>query len=307
MEVDEDGEPYAESYEEEPAWDDWDSLATDRPDAPGPAEAPPGPADDAPAPAEGAGPAGPLPYVPAARPPSELTPEESRTLASWDRDLDALAGELRRARATVRDVVVPASLSATQLLHLAEDPDAFARELARPMPRPPQPAARRGTRFHAWVESRWEELPLPMLGFDELPGGDGDESDIDIADERELAELKEAFERTEYARRTPYRVETPFQISLAGRTVRGRIDAVYRADDGSHEIVDWKTSRHRTADPLQLAVYRLAWAELHDLPLDSVTATFLYVRTGETVRPRSLPGRPELERLLLDEQPSRAR
>ncbi|WP_327177865.1 ATP-dependent helicase [Streptomyces sp. NBC_01335] len=307
VEVDEDGEPYAESYEEEPAWDDWDSLATDRPDAPGPAEAPPGPADDAPAPAEGAGPAGPLPYVPAARPPSELTPEESRTLASWDRDLDALAGELRRARATVRDVVVPASLSATQLLHLAEDPDAFARELARPMPRPPQPAARRGTRFHAWVESRWEELPLPMLGFDELPGGDGDESDIDIADERELAELKEAFERTEYARRTPYRVETPFQISLAGRTVRGRIDAVYRADDGSHEIVDWKTSRHRTADPLQLAVYRLAWAELHDLPLDSVTATFLYVRTGETVRPRSLPGRPELERLLLDEQPSRAR
>ncbi|MGW2838094.1 ATP-dependent helicase [Streptomyces sp. NPDC001493] len=333
--------PYEEPYEEELDWDDWDSLATERDplategdpltterdplaterDSPatgrdslatGRPEVLPPPQAAADAPAETAGPAGPLPYVPAARPSSEapgseLTPEESRTLASWDRDLDALAGELRRARATVRDVVVPASLSATQLLLLAEDPDAFARELARPMPRPPQPAARRGTRFHAWVESRWEELPLPMLGFDELPGASGDENDIDIADERELAELKEAFERTEYARRTPYRVETPFQISLAGRTVRGRIDAVYRADDGSHEIVDWKTSRHRTADPLQLAVYRLAWAELHDLPLDSVTATFLYVRTGETVRPRSLPGRPELERLLRDEPPSRAR
>ncbi|MYW12097.1 UvrD-helicase domain-containing protein, partial [Streptomyces sp. SID2563] len=70
------------------------------------------------------------PEVPAPR----LTPEETRTLASWDRDLDALAGELRRARATVRDVLVPASLSATQLLRLADDPDAFARELARPMP-----------------------------------------------------------------------------------------------------------------------------------------------------------------------------
>ncbi|MFD6533039.1 UvrD-helicase domain-containing protein [Streptomyces sp. NPDC060184] len=315
-------EPYAESYEEELDWDDWDSLATDRPE-----ETPQAATETSRAAAQPAagttGADGPLPYVPAARPPggpdaeseltpesepapaTGLTPEESRTLASWDRDLDALAGELRRARATVRDVVVPASLSATQLLLLAEDPDAFARELARPMPRPPQPAARRGTRFHAWVESRWEELPLPMLGPDELPGGP--DTDADIADERELAELKEAFERTEYARRTPYRVETPFQISLAGRTVRGRIDAVYRADDGSHEIVDWKTSRHRAADPLQLAVYRLAWAELHDLPLDSVTATFLYVRTGETVRPRSLPGRPELERLLLDEQPSRAR
>ncbi|MEV6165325.1 UvrD-helicase domain-containing protein [Streptomyces sp. NPDC052052] len=260
-------------------------------DAPFPEEAPfP---DDAPA-----------PHVPAARVPervpARLTPEESRTLASWDRDLDALTGELRRARATVRDVLVPAALSATQLLRLAEDPDGFAQELARPMPRPPQPAARRGTRFHAWVESRFEELPLPMLGPDELPGGD--ESDAEIEDERDLAALKEAFERTPYARRTPYRVETPIQITLAGRVIRGRIDAVYRTGD-TYEIVDWKTTRARTADPLQLAVYRLAWAELHDVPLADVTATFLYVRSGETVRPTRLPGREELERLLLDEPP----
>ncbi|MEU2025646.1 ATP-dependent DNA helicase [Streptomyces sp. NPDC016469] len=240
------------------------------------------------------------PEVPAPRTPARLTPEETRTLASWDRDLDALAGELRRARATVRDVLVPASLSATQLLRLADDPDAFARELARPMPRPPQPAARRGTRFHAWVESRFEELPLPMLGPDELPGGD--DGDTDIADERDLADLKEAFERTPYARRTPYRVETPFQITLAGRVIRGRIDAVYRTGD-TYEIVDWKTGRAHTADPLQLAVYRLAWAELHGLPLTDVTATFLFVRTGEAVRPASLPGRRELERILLDEPP----
>ncbi|MEU1490823.1 ATP-dependent DNA helicase [Streptomyces sp. NPDC005776] len=260
--------------------------------------------DDAPFPDDIPSPAPSAPHVPAARAPEQLparlTPEESRTLASWDRDLDALAGELRRARATVRDVLVPASLSATQLLRLADDPDGFAQELARPMPRPPQPAARRGTRFHAWVESRFEELPLPMLGPDELPGGD--ESDADIADERDLAELKEAFERTPYARRTPYRVETPFQITLAGRVIRGRIDAVYRTGN-TYEIVDWKTSRTNTADPLQLAVYRLAWAELHGLPLTDVTATFLFVRSGESVRPTRLPGRPELERILLDEPP----
>ncbi|MFF8967444.1 UvrD-helicase domain-containing protein [Streptomyces globisporus] len=293
---------------------DWDALPTERP--PGAAETAPDPADTPrePAPHTGVAPdpasepaphTEPPPHIPAARhapettgPADRLTPEEARTLASWDRDLDSLAGELRRARATVREVVIPAALSATQLLRLAEDPEAFAQELARPMPRPPQPAARRGTRFHAWVESRYEELPLPMLGPDELPGGD--ESDAEIADERDLAELKEAFERTAYARRTPYRVETPFQITLAGRVIRGRIDAVYRTGD-TYEIVDWKTTRHRTADPLQLAVYRLAWAELHDLPLDAVTATFLYVRTGETVHPQGLPGRAELERILLDE------
>ncbi|GAA2515580.1 ATP-dependent DNA helicase [Streptomyces gobitricini] len=233
-----------------------------------------------------------------------LTPEEARAIASWDRDLDALTGELLRARATTRDVLLPASLSASQLLRLAADPDGFAQELARPMPRPPQPAARRGTRFHAWVEARFEELPLPMLGPDELPGGEVYADEPEIADERDLAALKEAFENTVYAHRTPHRVEAPFQLALAGRVVRGRIDAVYRdvdPDTGAvtYEIVDWKTNRSRTADPLQLAVYRLAWAEQHGLPLEAVTAAFVYVRTGEVVRPDDLPGRDAIERVLL--------
>ncbi|MET8560409.1 ATP-dependent DNA helicase [Streptomyces flaveolus] len=233
------------------------------------------------------------------RPATALTPEEARTIASWDRDLDALTGELVRARQTVTEVPLPATLTATQLLRLAEDPDGLAQELARPMPRPPQPAARRGTRFHAWVETRFEELTLPLLEPDELPGGDAE-----ITDERDLEALKEAFESTEYARRTPYRVETPFQLTLAGRVVRGRIDAVYRHDDGdgaTYEIVDWKTGRTGTADPLQLAVYRLAWAEQHGIPPESVTASFLYVRTGEVVRPEGLPDRAALERLLTGE------
>ncbi|WP_031027842.1 ATP-dependent helicase [Streptomyces sp. NRRL WC-3725] len=239
------------------------------------------------------------PRVAEPQPTTALAPEEARTIASWDRDLDALTGELLRARQTVTEVPLPTTLTATQLLRLAEDPDGLAQELARPMPRPPQPAARRGTRFHAWVETRFEELTLPLLEPDELPGGDAE-----IADERDLEALKEAFERTEYARRTPYRVETPFQLTLAGRVVRGRIDAVYRHGDGdgaTYEIVDWKTGRTGTADPLQLAVYRLAWAEQQGIPPESVTASFLYVRTGEVVRPEGLPDRAALERLLTGE------
>ncbi|MFF2212381.1 UvrD-helicase domain-containing protein [Streptomyces antibioticus] len=229
-----------------------------------------------------------------------LTPEEARTVGSWDRDLDALSGELLRARRGVTDVPLPTTLSASQVLRLATDPDGLAQELARPMPRPPQPAARRGTRFHAWVEARFEELTLPLLEPDELPG-----ADAEIADEHDLEALKEAFERTDYARRTPYRVEAPFQLALAGRVVRGRIDAVYKEGDGAsatYEIVDWKTNRLRTADPLQLALYRLAWAEQQGVPVESVTAAFLYVRTGEVVRPAGLPDRAALERLLTGEE-----
>ncbi|WP_042413132.1 ATP-dependent DNA helicase [Streptacidiphilus anmyonensis] len=225
--------------------------------------------------------------------PAPETGEERRLVASWDRDLELLSAELLRARSRVRDVPLPASLSASQLLRVAADPDGFARELARPMPRPPQPAARRGTRFHAWVESRLAVEPLLLLGEDELPGLD----DSGIEDERDLARLKEAFLRSEYAARTPYRIEEPFQLTLGGRVIRGRIDAVYRTGTG-FEVVDWKTNHRETADPLQLAVYRLAWAEREGVELSRVSAAFLYVRSGTVVRPEGLPDRAGLETLL---------
>ncbi|NUP41089.1 MAG: ATP-dependent helicase, partial [Streptomyces sp.] len=299
----EEEDPFAE---ENPA--DWDAWSTDRPTVPHQAAAPEEAGDQRARPHPGT----PKSAAERARAtpgrhavaPTRLTPEEARTLASWDRDLDALTGELLRARETVTDVPLPASLTASQVLRLAADPDGFAQELARPMPRPPQPAARRGIRFHAWVEARFEELTLPMLEPEELPG-----NETEIADERDLEALKDAFERTGYAHRTPHRVEAPFQLAIAGRVVRGRIDAVYKSDDGNgttYEIVDWKTSRSRTADPLQLALYRLAWAEQQGVPLESVNAAFLYVRTGEIVRPDGLPGRSALERLLLDEAAAEA-
>ncbi|MFE0416785.1 UvrD-helicase domain-containing protein [Streptomyces tendae] len=272
---------------------DWDTWTTDRPATP--RESPTVPHQATPH----EQPPGAAPVPPPVPAPARLTPEEARTVASWDRDLDALTGELLRARESVTEVPLPASLTASQLLSLAADPDGFAQELARPMPRPPQPAARRGTRFHAWVEARFEPLTLPLLEPEELPGGDAE-----IADEQDLEFLKDAFERTEYARRTPFRVEAPFQLSLAGRVVRGRIDAVYKEGEGvtaTYEIVDWKTNRAATADPLQLALYRIAWAEQQHVPLASVTAAFLYVRTGEVVRPQGLPDRAALEKLLLAE------
>ncbi|MFF9096610.1 UvrD-helicase domain-containing protein [Streptomyces sp. NPDC014802] len=291
-------DPFAEDAD----WDD--TWPAERPTVPHqaaasepPAPEPPAPEPPAPEPPVTA--PQPQPSPPRADRPEPLTPEEARVVASWDRDLDALTGELLRARDAVTDVPLPASLTASQLLRLAADPDGFAQELARPMPRPPQPAARRGTRFHAWVETRFEALKLPLLEPDELPG-----SDAEIADEHDLEALKEAFERTEYAHRTPYRVEEPFQLSLAGRVIRGRIDAVYKDGDGedaTYEIVDWKTNRRRDADPLQLAVYRLAWAERQGVPVESVTAAFLYVRTGQVVRPGDLPDRAALERLLTSE------
>jgi DNA helicase II / ATP-dependent DNA helicase PcrA len=101
----------------------------------------------------------------------------------------------------------------------------------------------------------------------------------------------------------PYAVEAPFTLLLAGRLIRGRIDAIYKIKTGPNrqelfQVVDWKTNRAESADPLQLAIYRLAWAEVQGIPVDSVDSIFYYVRSDRIVRPDWLPGRAELEQLL---------
>jgi DNA helicase-2/ATP-dependent DNA helicase PcrA len=163
-----------------------------------------------------------------AAPDEDLDVIEAARVADWDLELDRLVAEARADREQVVDVPLPTSLSATALSRLRAEPEAFARELARPMPRQPSPAARFGTRFHAWVEARFGQQDL----FDpvELPG----QGDAGIDSDDDLAELIATFERGRFADRAPHAVEAPFALVLDGQVVRGRIDAVYVAeDDGS--------------------------------------------------------------------------
>jgi DNA helicase-2/ATP-dependent DNA helicase PcrA len=222
----------------------------------------------------------------------DLDVPSAARVAEWDAELAQLLAEARSERATVREVPLPTSLSATALARLREDPEAFAADLARPMPRPPSPAARFGTRFHAWVEARFGQQSL--LDPDDLPG----RGDLGIDDEDELRELVARFEAGPFGDRVPAAVEAPFALVLAGQVVRGRIDAVYDEPGGGFLLVDWKTNREQTADPLQLALYRLAWAELTGTPLSRVRAAFHYVRTSETVEPVDLQDRAQLEAMI---------
>ena len=207
-----------------------------------------------------------------------------RSSSSWPRPVSSVVDEI--------DVRLPASLAASALLRLGADPEGFTRDLARPMPRPPSRAATFGTLFHAWVEAHFGQQPL--LDPDDLPG----RADLGIDDDADLDAVIEAFKAGPFADRIPHAVEAAFALVLDRQVVRGRIDAIYQEDDGTFLVVDWKTNRAATADPLQLAIYRLAWAELVGVPLDQVRAAFHYVRTGETVFPDDLPERAGLESLL---------
>jgi DNA helicase-2/ATP-dependent DNA helicase PcrA len=217
---------------------------------------------------------------------------EVAQVAEWDEELSRLLAEARAGRGDVVEVELPGSVSATSLARLREDPDGFLRDLARPMPRPPSQAARFGTRFHAWVESRFGQQGL--LEPEDLAG----RADVGIEDDADLAEVIAAFEAGPFADRVPYATEAPFSLVLDGQVIRGRIDAVYAEPDKRWLVVDWKTGAVGSPDPMQLAIYRQAWADLVGVPVEQVRAAFHYVRTGETVEPAGLSGRAELAAVL---------
>ncbi|MDQ3105401.1 MAG: PD-(D/E)XK nuclease family protein, partial [Actinomycetota bacterium] len=210
-------------------------------------------------------------------------------LCGLDADLDALLAEAGAASAAGTVVDLPSSVSATIAARAHTEPQRLARELARPMPRRPSVAARFGTRFHAYLESRFGQQQL--IDPDELPG----RADSGIDDDSDLAAVIAAFESGPFAERRPDVVEAPFQVVLAGRVVRGRIDAVYRSAGGGYDVVDWKTGHREDADETQLAIYRVACAELYGVPLDRVRARFCFVRTGMVLEPDRLPDRAALE------------
>lgn len=191
--------------------------------------------------------------------------EDAGQVTQWDESIDHLK-RLAQRRGS-RTVELPDGLSATALMALRADPQAFASGLVRRMPRPPSTSARVGSRFHEWLQERFL-LPATLEEVEAQSG----------TDSKELARLIAAFERGQFAQRTPLGVEVAFLMRRGPHILRGRIDAVYSWPHDGLEflVVDWKTSR-QSADPLQLAIYRQAWAEARGVDPAMVGAAFYHV------------------------------
>jgi len=213
--------------------------------------------------------------------------ENVRELTSYFDRAQLVIREISQRHAGER-VFLPAHLSVSGLMAFAQSSEEYVARLRRPLPFKPDPIARRGTAFHTWLEERFA-LSIPLIGDDELPGA----ADEGALDDSALEKLKEKWLRSEWSVRQPYRVEVPFERSVGGIILRGRMDAVYKNSDGTFDVVDWKTGSAKSGDELanaaiQLAVYRLAFAEIEGVPIDHVRAAFHYVSSEDTVRPSDL-------------------
>lgn len=219
---------------------------------------------------------------------------------------------LDRANVPVaHDVPMPEHISTSRFVELAHDPAAVARQIRRPMPQRPTAAAREGTLVHEWIEHFYAQnrpgltSTLDIEETETLVDAEWDQA-------TGLAELREKFEASAWAEKTPMMIEAAVETSVAGLTLRGRIDAVFRTggdpniefDPNAHwELVDWKTGRvpadsEMPRRSLQLAIYRLAWSRLHGIPLENITGKFVYLAHGVEKTPQDFASAEQLEAIL---------
>ena len=213
------------------------------------------------------------------------------TVQSWVEDAQAIIRENSEFRGSSLDVPRPIRMSPSSIIAMKKNPEEFARNVRRPMPRARDEYSSRGTAFHLWIEKHLKGSSI------------FDDEDFDllapIEEDRALEELKAKWLTSEWASRTAFDVEVPFETVIAGTLVRGRIDAIYKTEQG-FEVVDWKTGSTVLDEDsaIQLALYRLAWAALSGTPVENVTAAFHYVPTGVTDRRSNLLSLDQLIELL---------
>lgn len=127
-----------------------------------------------------------------------------------------------------------------------------------------------------------EGLPQDAL-FDELSFAEESEQDSSVRS------LWERFAASEWGspgwKERIWAVEYPVETHVEGVSLRGRIDAVFRTEDGDGErwiLVDWKTGRRPKAAAMQarrfqLGLYRIAFSRIMGIDPERISTVFVYL------------------------------
>ena len=139
-------------------------------------------------------------------------------------------------------------------------------------------------RFHQHTSGGREEL-FDLFEACWRRAGFGDSDDELQFHERALDALDRYWQAARREQGEPIWFERSFSFELGPHLLRGRVDRVERRPDGSHELIDYKTGKARTAEELredvQLSVYQMGARE--SWGLETSAQSYLYVMSGEKV------------------------
>jgi len=194
--------------------------------------------------------------------PDSLTDQDLNRVNEWDLAINWLT-----SKQETMAVTLPNLLTTSNLMSAINRPKEYAEQLIRPIPVEPHISSHRGTTVHSKIENYFKQAAL--IDLDDLLG-----NPVRV-DEFARAAFT-AFEKSHYAQLRPTAIEWSFQLPLGKLLISGRVDAVFEID-GQIVLIDWKTGRVKSADQLQLAIYRLAWSEVNQVPMSEIKSKFVFL------------------------------
>ncbi len=196
--------------------------------------------------------------------------------AAYDDQVDQLSLILDSLPEPEGEEPTATTTSVSGLVTYATCPRRFYWSEVDRLPRRPAPWLKRGVELHRKIE-------LHNRGVVPLDLAESDMYDFAPDEAEPRPDAYTTFQDSRFAKAKPRWVEIPFVLSGEEMRIRGRIDAVYEAE-GSWEVVDFKSGRHRP-DParmVQLQAYAVAVDEGAlgaDRP-EELSVTFAYFGDG---------------------------
>jgi DNA helicase-2/ATP-dependent DNA helicase PcrA len=133
--------------------------------------------------------------------------------------------------------------------------------------------------------------------------GFGDSHDELQFHDRAVSAMENYWQAESRSQSTPVWLERQFEFRIGPHYLRGRVDRVDRREDGTYEVIDYKTGMRvdtvRHGGDIQLALYRLGAREAWDTEIEA--GSYYYVLEGEKVAVESGPDdRERVERTALE-------
>jgi DNA helicase II / ATP-dependent DNA helicase PcrA len=188
-------------------------------------------------------------------------------------EIDLLLKEQDDRLQRLSKVDLPVRIPASKFKEFIADLPAQAARYLRPVPTEPYRATKMGTAFHSWVED------FIISEVDDAPA--------------EISELTEIFKNSRFHGLSPVDVEIEINLTRGQNTFVCKLDAVFQIGD-RFEIVDWKTGsapKDKQTEQemiLQLALYRFAYSELKQIPIEQIDVCFYFVGDNIELRPEKI-------------------
>ena len=212
----------------------------------------------------------------------ERVRQEDLRSSSIHQEIDLLLKEQDDRIQRLSQVELPVRIPASKFKEFLSDLPAQAARYLRPVPVQPYRATKAGTAFHSWVED------FIISEVDDAP--------------KSIQQLTEIFKDSRFSNQSPADVEIEINLTRGANTFVCKLDAVFESGN-RFEIVDWKTGaapKDKATEQqmiLQLALYRFAYSQLRQIPIEKIDVCFYFVGDNIELRPEKVPSPEELVKM----------